>query len=128
MNTLGYIAPSFIVVDLQASIKYYEEKLGFFVRYIGPPDDPFWAVVGRDGISIFLKAVARDVLPIPNHTRHEWAPWDAYISASAPDELFAEYETRGATFHKMLNEEGGLRGFEVRDADGYVLYFGRPWP
>lgn len=125
---LDYVAPSFIVADLQASIKYYVEKLGFFVRYIGPPDDPFWVIMGRDGISIFLKAVAPDVLPIPNHTRHEWAPWDAYVSAAAPDELFAEYERRGATFHKTLSEDGGLRGFEVRDADGYVLYFGRPWP
>jgi hypothetical protein len=128
---LDFIAPSFIVVDLEVSVKYYIEKLGFFVRFIGPSEaegGPFWAIVGRDEISIFLKAIASDVLPIPNHTRHEWAPWDAYVSAEKPDELFAEFGERGATFHKPLIEEGGLRGFEVRDADGYVLYFGRPWP
>ena len=52
-------------------------KLGFEIRYIGPDDDPYFAIVGRDNISIMLKAVAPDVKPVPNHTRHDWAPWDA---------------------------------------------------
>jgi hypothetical protein len=26
----------------------------------------------------------------------------------------------------MNNDDDGLRGFEVKDADGYLLYFGRP--
>lgn len=128
MSNLNYIAPSFIVTDLKASLAFYTGKLGFIIRYIGPPDDPFWAMVGRDDISILLKAVAPDIKPIPNRTRHKYAPWDAYIGTSAPDELFEEYEKSGVPFYRPLYEEDGLRGFEITDADGYVLYFGRPWP
>lgn len=73
MTNLTYISPSFIVSNLKASIAFYVDKLGFEVRFIGPDSEPFWAIVGRESISIFLKAIARDVNPIPNNTRHKWA-------------------------------------------------------
>jgi hypothetical protein len=73
-----------------------------------------------------LKAVAPDVPPCPNHTRHEWAPPDAHIYSMDPDALFAEFSRRGAAFVKKLSFiEKGLWGFAVADADGYVLTFFR---
>jgi catechol 2,3-dioxygenase-like lactoylglutathione lyase family enzyme len=127
MTNLIYVSPSFIVSTLETSIAFYVDKLGFEVRFKGPADDPFFAIVGRDNISIFLKAIAPDIKPVPNHTRHEWARWDAYISTEDPDSLFKEYRTNGLTFRQPLLDDGdGLRGFEVADADGYVLFFGRP--
>ncbi|MFT3702143.1 MAG: hypothetical protein QM802_07225 [Agriterribacter sp.] len=116
-----------MVSDLQRSIAFYIEKFGFQLLFSGPDDDPFWAIVGRDNISIFLKAIAPDVKPIPNNTRHEWARWDAYIAAADPDTLFEEYQSKNVTFHQPLkNDDDNLRGFEVADADGYILFFGRP--
>jgi len=127
MPNLTYISPSFIVGSLKSSVAFYVDKLGFKIRYIGPDGNPFWAIVGRDNISIFLKEIAPDLKPVPNHTRHEWARWDAYISAADPDILFGEYSSRGVTFHQPIrNDDDGLRGFEIKDADGYVLFFGRP--
>jgi catechol 2,3-dioxygenase-like lactoylglutathione lyase family enzyme len=127
MANLTYVAPFFIVADLKAAVAFYTEKLGFEVRFIGPEGDPFWAMVGRDDISIMLKAIAPDIKPIPNSSRHEWARWDAYISTSDPEALYEEYRSRGLVFHQPLQDDGdGLRGFELADADGYVLFFGRP--
>ena len=127
MSNLTYVAPFFIVADIKPSVAFYVDKLGFQIRYMGPEDDPFFAMVGRDQISIMLKAIAPDVKPVPNYTRHEWARWDAYISTEDPDALFAEYSSASVTFHKPLGDDGdGLRGFEVTDVDGYVLFFGRP--
>lgn len=127
MTNLTYISPSFIVENLKASVAFYVNKLGFKVRFIGPDDNPFWAIVGREQISVFLKEIAPDIKPIPHHTRHEWAPWDAYISAADPDALFEEYSSRAVVFHQPLRDnDDGLRGFEIKDADGYVLFFGRP--
>ena len=127
MTNLTYISPFFIVADLKISNAFYVDKLGFEIRYMGPDDDPFWAIVGRDNISIMLKAIAPEIKPIPNHTRHEWARWDAYISTAEPDLLYEEYRSNGVSFSKPIhNNSDDLRGFEIEDADGYVLFFGRP--
>ena len=123
-RNLASIRPSFIVKDLQTSITSYRERLGFQLDFQGPDDGPFWAGVSRDGIGIMLKAVASDVLPVPNHTRHEWGPSDADIYSMDPDVLFDEFRRRGSSFVQKLSFiEEGLWGFAVTDADGYVLRF-----
>ena len=123
-RNLASIRPNFIVKDLQASITYYRARLGFQLDFQGPDGGPFWAGVSRDGIGIMLKAVAPDVPPLPNHTRHEWAPPDAHIYSMDPDALFDEFSRRGASFVRTLSFiEEGLWGFAIADADGYVLTF-----
>ncbi|MDP4264503.1 MAG: VOC family protein [Bacteroidota bacterium] len=131
MTNLSYISPFFIVTSLKTSVSFYIDKLGFELRYIGPEpgDAPFFAIVGRDHISIMLKEIADDVKPVPNNTRHKWARWDAFIHVSEPDTLFEEYRSGGVSFRQSIqDDEDGLRGFEIADADGYVLFFGRPKP
>jgi len=127
MANLTYVSPFFIVSSLKASVAFYVEKLGFAVLFIGPPDDHYFAIVGRDLVSIMLKEIDVDIKPAPNHTRHHWARWDAYISTSDPDTLYEEYLAAGVTFKQpLLDDNDDLRGFELMDADGYVLFFGRP--
>ena len=123
-RNLASIRPFFIVKDLQVAVSHYIERLGFQLDFQGPADDPYYAGVSRDGIGIMLKAILPEVLPQPNHTRHEWARWDAYIYTLDPDALFDEFSQRGASFVKNLSFiDEGLWGFEITDADGYVLAF-----
>ena len=93
-TNLVSITPNFIVKDLQASI-------GIHFKEVGP-----------------------DVLPLPNKTRHPWAPWDAYIYTLDPDTLFDEFRQRDVSFVKELSFiEEWLWGFELTDADGYLWPF-----
>ena len=125
-RNLEAINPFFIVKDLQASISHYIERFGFQLDFQGPAGDPYYGRVSRDGIGIMLKAILPDVLPQPNHTRHGWARWDAFIYTLDPDVLFHEFRERGASFVQELSFiDDGLWGFEVTDADGYVLAFAR---
>ena len=125
-RNLASISPFFIVKHLETSIAYYRERLGFELAFQGPEGDPYYAGVSRDGIGIMLKAILPEVLPQPNHTRHEWARWDAYIYALDPDALFEEFRQRGVSFAKTLSFiDEGLWGFEITDADGYILAFFR---
>jgi hypothetical protein len=69
------------------------------------------------------------VEPVPNYTRDIQkgiARWDAYLHVPDPDALAAEFASRNVVFFQPLSDtEDGLRGFELKDADGYVLFFGR---
>ena len=86
-RNLVSISPFFIVKDLQASIAFYRERLGFQLDFDGPEGDVYYAGVSRDGIGIMLRQ-------------------------------------RGVPFVKELSFiDDGLWGFEIADADGYVLAF-----
>lgn len=123
------IAPFFVVRDVPRALAFYRERLGFEIMYQGPePNDIFFGMVQRGAAMIMVKAVGVD--PAPNHTREVGkgtAPWDAYLAVPDPDALAAEFVSRGVEFFKPIKDTSdGLRGFEVKDADGYVLFFGRP--
>ena len=88
---LNSITPFFIVDDLSATIAFYQSKLGFNVRYKGGGDgniDDYWVFMGRDQVMLNFKAITPEVHPQPNHSRHEWARWDAYIYTDDPDALY----------------------------------------
>jgi catechol 2,3-dioxygenase-like lactoylglutathione lyase family enzyme len=123
------IAPFFIVRSVPAALAFYRDRFGFDITFQGPePDDIFFGIVRRGGAMIMLKAVGVD--PVPNYTRdikQGIARWDAYLHVPDPDALAAEFSSRKVEFFRPLqDDDDGLRGFEVKDADGYLLFFGRP--
>jgi catechol 2,3-dioxygenase-like lactoylglutathione lyase family enzyme len=127
-SDISGIAPFFIVKSVPAALTFYRDRLGFDITFQGPePDDVFFGIVQRGGAMILFKEVGVD--PVPNYTRdikQGIAPWDAYVSVSDPDALAAEFTSRNVEFLQPLGDtEDGLRGFELKDADGYILFFGR---
>lgn len=124
---IGGASPCFIVRNVPTALAFYRDKLGFEISYQGPePDDIFFGIVQR--AMIMLKALG--VEPVPNHTRDIEKGnmrWDTYIYAPDPDALAAEFASRNVEFSEPLKDtHDGLRGFEIEDADGYVLFFGHP--
>lgn len=124
--TLAAISPFFIVSNVEETIAFYGQKLGFETRFLAPEQGPFFAIIGRDGAQIFIKS-DKDVGPLPNCQRHPWMAWDAFVYVQDPDALAAEFAEQNVDFGKPLEDtHDGLRGFEICDPDGYVLFFGRP--
>lgn len=128
-RTIGCIAPCFIVRDVPAALAFYRDRLGFTITFQGPePADIFFGIVERDAAMIMMKAIG--IEPAPNHTKdikQGMLPWDAYLYVPDPDALAIEFESRNVEFRTPLGDNSdNLRGFEVQDLDGYVLYFGRP--
>lgn len=120
------ISPFFVVSDVDQTIAFYGEKLGFETRFRQPEQNPFFAIVGRDGAQLFVKS-HKGLSPLPNSKRHPWIAWDAFVYVPDPDALAAEFAGRGVAFSSPLEDtHDGLRGFQVSDPDGYVLFFGRP--
>jgi catechol 2,3-dioxygenase-like lactoylglutathione lyase family enzyme len=122
------ISPFFIVSHVPTSLSFYRDRLGFEITFQGPePDDIFFGIVSRGGAQILLKDVG--VAPVPNYTRDinkGIARWDAFVHVPDPDALAAEFSSRNVEFFEPLRDtDDGLRGFEIKDADGYLLFFGR---
>jgi catechol 2,3-dioxygenase-like lactoylglutathione lyase family enzyme len=123
------IAPFFIVRNVPAALSFYRDCLGFDIMFQGPdPEDIFFGIVQRGAAMIMLKDVGVD--PLPNYTRDVKkgsARWDAYLHVPDPDALAEEFLSRDVEFSQPLkDDDDGLRGFELKDTDGYVLFFGRP--
>jgi catechol 2,3-dioxygenase-like lactoylglutathione lyase family enzyme len=126
------IAPFFIVRNVPAALAFYRDRLGFDITFQGPSDDDiFFGIVKRGAAMIMLKDIGVD--PVPNYTRdikQGIARWDAYLYVPDPDALAAEFLSRDVEFFRSIkdSEDGddGLYGFELKDVDGYVLFFGRP--
>ena len=61
-NTLS-ILPFFIGSNVDQTIAFYRDKLGFEMRVREPNRDSLFAIIGRDGAQIFVKA-DNDVQPL----------------------------------------------------------------
>ena len=107
---LAGIAPFFIVRNVPAALSFYRDRLGFEITFQGPdPDDIFFGIIQRGAAMINVQGR------------------DAYLHLPDPDALAAEFASRDVEFSEPLKDtDNGLRGFEIKDADGYVLFFGRP--
>jgi catechol 2,3-dioxygenase-like lactoylglutathione lyase family enzyme len=120
---IGGASPCLIVRDVRETLAFYRDSLGFEVTYEGPePDDLFFAILQRGGAMLMFKSVG--VEPVANYTRDVGK---GEISVPDPDTLAAEFASRNVTFSKSLSDtHDGLRGFEIEDVNGYLLFFG--WP
>ena len=127
---LKQISPLLQVSDLETSVSFYGQKLGFRT---GSMDGGF-SVVRRDDCTIYLAQKTKDV-DVTNKTARAvddgWCNYDLHIHCQ-PGTLDALYEEFRAKGVKMLDcfKDGpvtrsyGIRDFSVIDPDGYDLVFG----
>jgi catechol 2,3-dioxygenase-like lactoylglutathione lyase family enzyme len=116
------IAPQFLVDDLDRTIAYYRNQLGFELdfRY-----ESFYAAVTRDGLAIHLKCAPKSSADREQRKQNEHL--DAYISVSGIGALFNELEARGAHILKPLEKRPwACLDFYVEDPEGYILCFSEP--
>lgn len=126
---VGPGSPLFLVRDVPKTLAFYRDELGFEVTFQGPePDDIFFGIVQRGSAMFMFKDV--DIDPVPNYTRdigHGRASWDSYVYVPDPDALYKEFVLRQVEFKmELCDNSDNLRGFEVKDVNGYIIYFGRP--
>ena len=114
--------PLFVVADLQRSIDFYCQKLGFREPAVwGEP--PCFAMLNRDLFDLMLSLAESPEHVRPNGLNHVW---DLYIRVSDVTGEAAELEAAGVpldrgpnrTFYDMLE-------IEVIDPDGYRICMGQ---
>ncbi len=111
------------VTDLPRTIRFYVERLGFnCASLFGDP--PAWCMLTRDGVEIMFNAPPREQVlrDVPAKSK------DYQVFYFYPDDvvaLRAELITRGVAVSDLRVTVYGMKEFEVRDPDGYWLWFGQ---
>ena len=114
------LAPQFLVDDLQRSIGYYRDKLGF---NFDEPWGDFYAIGRRDGLEIHLKCTPKH--PAERQFRRENDHLDASAGVDGIEALYDEFKSKDANILKPLQDTAwGTRDFYVEDPDGYIICFG----
>ena len=115
MVRLTRIAPEVPASDLQESIEYYRQKLGFELATNTPAGD--YAIMERDGVAIHL---FQD--DAGSHARV-----GMHIFSGELDELHAELLQRGASVSQgIVRQPWGNRDFRVCDPSGNEIKLTEP--
>lgn len=122
MAELRSIAACFPVADISATIRWYEEQLGFTADSF-PDREPYvFAILSRDDVEIFLQRVEgyekADV-----YSRRPGGVWDAYIRTEGVEDLYESMRGEAEIIQPLRRQPYGAWEFEVKDPNGYVLVF-----
>jgi len=115
---LSHAATVLAVNDVDASISFYQNMLGFTLTFSqGTPTD--YAVLRRDEtVHIHLTKKAEN-MPMGNHA-------SMYIFVYDVDKLFNEFQHQNVIPHETVaDRDYGMRDFDVKDPDGHIITFGQ---
>jgi predicted enzyme related to lactoylglutathione lyase len=117
-------APYFPVTDVERSMNFYDQVLGFRCEYSAGVPLQF-AICSRDGLPVMLRRVDDSAVVVPNEK--QGGTWDAFFWVNDADALHSELSSKGAdiAYGPLIQESYRMREFAVRDSDGHVLGFGQ---
>jgi uncharacterized glyoxalase superfamily protein PhnB len=125
MADFDSVAPCFLVADVGATIRWYEEQLGF----IGDPfpaTEPYvFAILRRDNVQIMLQRAEGYEKPDLYNVRRGGV-WDAYFHVEGVKRIFESVRAEATIVQPLRQQPYGNWEFEVKDPNGYVLVFSEP--
>ena len=116
-NILSHSAPIFPVDDVENTVRYYEQQLGFNCSFkMGTP--PEYAVMRRgEGVSIHLVKRSGPFKPSAYHAA-------LLIFVNDVDALYQEFQSKKVVILNPIGDRVfGMRDFDIRDPNGYILIF-----
>jgi predicted enzyme related to lactoylglutathione lyase len=124
MPTLTGISPVLLVADVERSVGYYRDRLGFDVETYGDPPD--FIAARRDDATILMALCPEPARIVPNWKIVDNV-WNVYIRVDDADAIYAEVQERGAGIdYTIYDAPHGFREFGVQDPDGHDIAFGQP--
>jgi uncharacterized glyoxalase superfamily protein PhnB len=122
------VTPNLVVRDLETSIKFYRDVLGFSVSQTVPDKAPFiFAWMKRDEADIFLNA---NMPPQPGEPdlyagkTIGGGTMSLYLVMQGIDDLYAKVQQEKVPIVIAMHKQFyGMREFAVHDPDGHLLIF-----
>jgi predicted enzyme related to lactoylglutathione lyase len=112
------------VADVDRSVKYYRDRLGFTCEVYGEPPD---FLVARRDEAIVLMALCKEPERIVPNWRIVDNVWNVFIRVDDVEAISAEFQRRGAPIdYSLYDAPSGFREFGVQDPDGHDIAVGQP--
>jgi catechol 2,3-dioxygenase-like lactoylglutathione lyase family enzyme len=120
--TIKAITPQLRTTDMQSTIRFYTEKLGFDVEF---NYEDFYAGIRLGDRSIHIKRVDEPDPSIP--FVEEGGHLHLYFETDGVVDLAEQLRSRGVSLiQEVCETEWGTREFVIHDDQGHTLYFGEP--
>ena len=124
------VTPNLVVSNVERSIVFYRDVLGFSVTATVPDNGPFaFAWMQRDGVSVFLNSHDSIEEHANLASRSIGGTATLFITIEADDVkggvdgLFASVSPRARVMMELKDQFYGMREFGIEDPDGYVIFF-----
>jgi len=122
MDTISYkikkMSPQILVTDIDRSIEFYTNKLGFDVDFLYKN---FYAGIIKNGNSIHLKSGKPSTEERNNKRENE--DLDIVFSVEDVEDLYRELANKSVEITLPLCERPYGKEFYIADPDGYILAF-----
>lgn len=130
------VTPNLVVINVERSLAFYRDVLGFSLVTTVPDAAPFaFAWMRRDGVSVFLNSVDAVRADHPElgarpigGTNMLFITLEADTVATGVDAVFASINGRARVVMALKDQFYGLREFGIEDPDGYVIFFAQQLP
>ena len=119
---LGPAEPTLFVSDVEATCRFFEDRLGFSTVFTYG-QLPFYGLVGRDEARIAIRHA--DMPVFAGDVRERQALLCVNIGVQNLKALYGEYRAAGVAFFQELKRHPwGAQDFVVADPDGNLIAFG----
>jgi predicted enzyme related to lactoylglutathione lyase len=124
MTKLTGISPVLLVSNIERSVAFWRDELGFECELYGQPPD--FATARRDDATVLLALCPDPAAIVPNWKLVD-KTWNVYIRVDDADAVYTEVQQRGAAIdYTIYDAPHGFREFGVQDPDGHDIAFGQP--
>ena len=113
---MPHAAPGLNVTDVRAAIAWYERTLGFSRGFVVPGEDPPYALIHREGLTLHLRKR-------PDAAGTSFC----YLEVDDIERWNEEFIAAGVPFLRTIeNSSYGMRDFELMDCCGNLIGVGQP--
>ena len=133
---LKKLAPNFAVQDIEKTVAFYRDVLGFKLEMAVPEDKSgveqelgekkkyIYAMMSRDGVGVMFQrtdSIGEDVPPLKGVPIG--ASVSFYIEVEDINALYQEMKSKAEVVKELETVWYGMQEFYVKDCNGYILGF-----
>ena len=122
---LKKLTPNLVVANVERSMAFYRDVLGFAVTTTVPESAPYvFAIVQSGGVEIFLNAPEPAGAEYPSfNDRPIGGTLTLFIEVAGIDRVYEALQNRVQVVMPLEKKWYGVTEFAFEDPDGYVLTF-----